>query len=123
MAQRYLWLSFIFIFLACKKQKTVLESVLEFPDPLIQQVMKNKEEHEIQILLSQIKRSPSGKIFFSEDAFQVDEQQYFYPASTAKLPIAILALQKLKELKAKGVKTEGKMIRSFLGWSGGLSSY
>lgn len=104
MAHKYLCLSLIVIFLACKKQKTLLEHVLELPDPSIQEVMKNKEEHEIQILLSQIERSPSGKISFSESTFQVDEQQYFYPASTVKLPIAILALQKLKELKARGIK-------------------
>ena len=35
---------------------------------------------------------------------------YFYPASTVKLPIAILALQKLNELKKPGLDKYSTMI-------------
>ena len=35
-------------------------------------------------------------------AFQFNKNKYFYPASTAKLPVAILALQRIKELQAEG---------------------
>ena len=37
---------------------------------------------------------------FKEDAFQLDEGRYFYPASTAKL--VILSLQKINELRSNG---------------------
>jgi beta-lactamase class A len=65
--------------------------------------MINKKKHEIQILLSQVKRDKSGNISFIEDSYQLDENKYFYPASTAKLPIAILALQKIKSLRDQGI--------------------
>ena len=35
---------------------------------------------------------------------------YFYPASTVKLPVAILALQKLNELKITGLDKRSMMI-------------
>ena len=65
--------------------------------------MKNKEKHEIQILLSQVKRDKTGNISFIEDSYQLNENKYFYPASTAKLPISILALQKIKSLRDQGI--------------------
>ena len=65
--------------------------------------MINKKKHEIQILLSQVKRDKYGNISFIEDSYQLDENKYFYPASTAKLPIAILVLQKIKFLRDQGI--------------------
>ena len=44
---------------------------------------------------------------FEEEFYQIDERRYFYPASTVKLPIAILALQKLNALKSQGFQING----------------
>ena len=96
-----------FVFFQCDKPVTVIEKSLKNPNPKIQNVLENKNEHEIQILLSEIKRNHSGEVLFKESAYQLDEDLYFYPASTAKLPIAILALQKLNSLKAKGIPISG----------------
>ena len=96
-----------FVFFQCDKPVTVIEKALKDPNPKIQNVLENKNEHEIQILLSEIKRNHSGEVLFKESKYQLDEDLYFYPASTAKLPIAILALQKLNSLKAKGIPISG----------------
>lgn len=96
-----------FVFFQCDKSVTVIEKSLKNPNPKIQNVLENKNEHEIQILLSEIKRNHSGEVLFKESTYQLDEDLYFYPASTAKLPIAILALQKLNSLKAKGISISG----------------
>ena len=96
-----------FVFFKCDKPVTVIEKALKNPNPKIQNVLENKNEHEIQILLSEIKRNHSGEVLFKESTYQLDEDLYFYPASTAKLPIAILALQKLNSLKAKGIPISG----------------
>jgi len=96
-----------FVFFQCDKPVTVIEKALKNPNPKIQNVFENKNEHEIQILLSEIKRNHSGEVLFKESTYQLDEDLYFYPASTAKLPIAILALQKLNSLKAKGIPISG----------------
>ena len=96
-----------FVFFQCDKPVTVIEKALKNPNPKIQNVLENKNEHEIQILLSEIKRNHSGEVLFKESTYQLDEDLYFYPASTAKLPIAILALQKLNSLKDKGIPISG----------------
>ena len=96
-----------FVFFQCDKPVTVLDKSLKNPNPQIQNVLGDKNKHEIQILLSEIKRNHSGEVLFKESAYQLDEDLYFYPASTAKLPIAILALQKLNSLKAKGIPISG----------------
>lgn len=91
------------IFLTCDTNLNRIENVLKNTNPKIQHLTKNAAAHEIQILLTEIKRDTLGQPRFIETAYQVDEEQYFYPASTAKLPIAALALQKIKELNANGI--------------------
>lgn len=91
------------IFLTCDTNLNRIENVLKNTNPKIQHLIKNAAAHEIQILLTEIKRDTLGQPRFIETAYQVDEEQYFYPASTAKLPIAALALQKIKELNANGI--------------------
>jgi len=88
---------------SCQSNPGVLQRVVQSNDPEIQAIMKEASKHEVQILLTQIQRDDAGGLLFEEEQFQLDEQQYFYPASTAKLPVAILALQKIKELKSNGV--------------------
>jgi hypothetical protein len=61
--------------------------------------MKDLPSHEVQVFFSEVIRDKNGKISFKEDEFQVDDSAYFYPASAVKLPIAILALEKLNENK------------------------
>ena len=91
------------IFLTCDTNLNRIENVLKNTNPKIQHLIKNAAAHEIQILLTEIKRDTLGQPRFIETAYQVDEEQYFYPASTAKLPIAALTLQKIKELNANGI--------------------
>ena len=104
--------NFIIVFsisfiISCSTSPTVLDKVLNKNIDELQKVLKNKEKHELQILLTQIKRDDSGKAVFKENTFQLDEGRYFYPASTAKLPIAILSLQKLNELRSNGLQISG----------------
>ena len=48
----------------------------------------------------------TNAIKLKETSFQLDEMHYFYPASTAKLPVAILALQKLRTLQSQGIQID-----------------
>ena len=38
---------------------------------------------------------------FKEFSYQENPKRYFYPASTVKLPVAILALEKIEDYKDK----------------------
>ena len=63
--------------------------------------------YKVQIIYTSVNVKDS---FFHTYQFHVHEQAYFYPASTVKLPIAILALQKLNELKSQYPKIDKECI-------------
>ena len=104
MQKIYLLFILFALFIWCDSNPGIIESVLNKDISEIRKVMINKKKHEIQILLSQVKRDNSENISFIEDSYQLNENKYFYPASTAKLPIAILALQKIKSLRDQGIQ-------------------
>ncbi len=63
----------------------------------IKKVMDSSAPFNLQIKYSKIKREGDSIIFTDYD-FQVDSTNYFYPASTVKFPVALLALSKLNSL-------------------------
>lgn len=55
----------------------------------------------IQILYTQIDRDKKNRPHFREFSYRLNGQEYFYPASTVKMPVAFLALEKLDGLRKK----------------------
>ncbi len=74
----------------------VLERALSSENPKIKRVMDSLDQYEVQIRYTRINRRYDS-IFFSDFDFQVDDNTYFYPASTVKFPIAVLSLERLNE--------------------------
>jgi hypothetical protein len=72
-------------------------------------VLKDTEKR-VQVIYTQIDRRKNNKPTFTNYYYNVLPGLYFYPASTVKLPIAILALQRLNELKIKGLDKNTTMI-------------
>ncbi|MEQ9567178.1 MAG: hypothetical protein RLN85_15420, partial [Pseudomonadales bacterium] len=62
-----------------------MEKALASENPYIRQVMANLGAHEVQIRFTQINRR-NDSIFFTDHDFQVNAENYFYPASTVKFP-------------------------------------
>lgn len=91
----------LILFFACTNEstKSPLEQVLASEHPKIKAVIDNIDEHEIQILFTEVQRDSINTISFTDYKFQVDDSTYFYPASSVKFPIAVLALEKLNEQK------------------------
>ncbi len=85
-----------------------IEKIL-LSNPAFKTVMANKQNHRIQIVYTQINRDANNKPTFTTHNYNLNHDLYFYPASTAKMPIAILALQKLNELKIKGLNKNTTM--------------
>nr|WP_315155098.1 serine hydrolase [uncultured Flavobacterium sp.] len=86
----------VFSFVGCSSvRNNPLEQILNTKTGIIHQVMQNSEEFEVQIIYSQIKRSKNGVVTFKDYKYHMDANQYFYPASTVKFPIAVMALEKL----------------------------
>ncbi|MGA0829669.1 MAG: serine hydrolase [Flavobacteriaceae bacterium] len=87
--------------IGCNPSKP-LERVFESASPEFQEMLSDPK-HEIQIRYTQITRDSVGFPLFNTMSYSENSDAYFYPASTAKLPIAALALQRINELKAQGV--------------------
>jgi hypothetical protein len=65
------------------------------------------DELEIQVLYSEIERNEDGAIALKTHRWGAkDTSQYFYPASTVKMPAAVLALQHLNELGVQGLSPQ-----------------
>ena len=76
-------------------EERVVRQVLEANPTLFSSVLERMEEHEVQILYTQIDRDAQQQPHFREHAYRVDANAHFYPASTLKLAGALLALEKL----------------------------
>lgn len=92
-----------------------LNKVLTSENPSIKRVMDSVDQYEVQIRYTQIDRR-NDSVFFTDYDFQVDDDRYFYPASTVKFPIAVLALERLNETDSLNRNTryyvEGDTIES-----------
>ena len=99
--------SSLFLLQGCFVKENPVSSSMK-GDSFLKEILKNKENYEIQIIYTEIKRDKEGKPHFMDFEFQVDENNYFYPASTIKLPIVILTLDKINELRSKGINVSLK---------------
>tara|TARA_B100001564_G_scaffold244100_1_gene206903 strand:- start:43 stop:1260 length:1218 start_codon:yes stop_codon:yes gene_type:complete len=92
----------LIIIFGCKKSENPFDFILNSKIPEIRIIKNNLSNHEVQILYSSIQRDSLGKPLFEEFSYNLDKNYYYYPASTVKLPISILAIQKINYLKDKG---------------------
>jgi len=72
-------------------------------------IVDNANKYEVQILYTQINRKDDGSISFTENGFNLDKNKYFYPASSIKLATAIVALDKINNLKINGLNKYSTM--------------
>lgn len=67
--------------------------------PIFQQVLRQPDAYRLQIIYTRIDRDKNNRPVFTDYYFRVDSTAYFYPASTVKLPLALLSLQKINRLQ------------------------
>lgn len=70
-----------------------LEKTLWSAHPAMLKVLHDPKLFEVQIAYTQIDRDASGNIILNDFEFSNNSENYFYPASTVKLPMAVLALE------------------------------
>lgn len=73
-------------------------------------ILQNRDAYRVQVIYTQIDRRADNSPEFTSYYFNVDPGKYFYPASTVKMPVALLALEEIKKLKDKGVTRNSSMI-------------
>jgi hypothetical protein len=79
-------------------RKNTLVSLLKKDAWLMQ--IANEPKHEVQIRYTRVNLRDTS---FSSYEYSLDPYKYFYPASTVKMPVAFLALEKIKSLNDDGI--------------------
>lgn len=78
--------------------------------PTLTNVLSDTAKYQVQIIYTQIDRNEHGNPLFTDHSFNLNDNHYFYPASTVKLPIALLALEWLEEQNTEGLTLETTML-------------
>lgn len=84
--------------LGCTHPENTLEDILKNQHGVIAKVMDDPSAYRLQVLYTQIDRDSANQPSFTSYGFRVNAQEYFYPASTVKLPVAVMAMEKLNAI-------------------------
>jgi len=77
----------------------LLDSLLR-TNPALAKVLSHPATYQLQIIYTQINRDAHNVPRFTQHTYHLNPRQYFNPASLVKLPVALLALEKLHTLPA-----------------------
>ena len=92
------------------KTDAFLEDLLKQYPQYFDTILQHRKDWNVQVIYTQVDRGKNNLPKLTNYYFNVNPSRYFYPASTVKLPTALLALQRLNELKATGVNKNTTMI-------------
>ena len=87
-----------------------MEDLLNSQPQRFATVTQDPERYRVQIIYTRIDRDAENSPKFTSYRYRVDPEQYFYPASTVKLPAALLALEKINELAIPGLTRDTTML-------------
>ncbi len=85
----------------CQKKKGMIETLMR-DSGKFEKILENPEKYRLQIIYTQIDRDENNKAKFSTFKYRVDKNEYFYPASSIKLPVAALAIEKINDELIRG---------------------
>lgn len=92
-------------------------------DSLVQSVLKQPGVYRYQIIYTEINRDKNNKPSFKNYYYNVDPYRYFNPASTVKMPLAFLSLEKLSAMKKKPGVDLNTAMQFDSAWSGQTKCY
>lgn len=98
-------LLFTLIFIENSYAQSIRSILKNSESELINYVYKNQEKFEVQIILTELKKRKNG-FTIHKKKFNVDKKNYFYPASSIKLPIALLTIEKINENPNLNINSE-----------------
>lgn len=88
----------------------LLMQIFSHGSPQFFDVLSNPEKYKYQIIYTRINRNSKGRPILEHHYFNYSKKQFLYPASMVKLPLCMLALQKIKSLEKYGVKLNSPML-------------
>ena len=92
-----------------------IESLMRQKPEQFGEILNNPNEYRVQLFYTQIDRDKNNVPHFKEFSYRLNPSEYFYPASTVKMPLAILALDKLNTLNIPGVNKSTMMYYDSVG--------
>ena len=93
--------------IAC--QKSPLDRILKESPVAVTSVLATPAVYEPQIIYVQIDRQEDNTPLFRTYGRNVDQDRYFYPASTVKFPVAVMSMEKLNDLDIPGLDIRARM--------------
>lgn len=87
-----------------------LEQLLQRYPQYFDTVLANRKAYNVQVIYTTVDRGANGIAALRHYYFNVNAGHYFYPGTAAALPLAILSLQKLEELKLNGIDQHSTML-------------
>ena len=106
----FILFSMYFQVIAQQADTTFLKSLLVSKPELFSGILNHANKNEVQIMYTQVNRDKNNKPTFKSFNYNLDTKRYFYPASTVKLAAVIFALEKINELKNKGMHANLTML-------------
>ncbi|AWM33096.1 serine hydrolase [Hymenobacter nivis] len=90
----------------------LLRQLLRRNTAVLGRVLAHPAAYRVQILYTRIRRDARGRPHFRRYGYRLRPREYFYPASTVKLPTAALALARLRALgpQAPGLTADSPML-------------
>jgi len=92
------------------REDAFLEGLFMNHHGIFDSILANRNKWNVQVIYTQVNRAANGRANLKNYYFNRNGRRYFYPASTVKFPIALLALQKLNELKIPGLNRNTTML-------------
>ena len=87
-------------------------------DEKFTEIITNSGQCKLQIIYTQINREENNNPIFETHTFRFSPREYFYPASTIKFPIAVLALEKLNSINVVNRNTPLSIFSGLKGLEG-----
>jgi len=86
------------------------EYIYEHASPQLKNVLNKPDSFQYQFIYTVIDRDAHNKPHIKNYYLRVDKNNYFNPASTVKMPLSFLALQKINDLNKSGLNKETPML-------------
>ena len=99
------------------EKKSVTAPPADFLDSLMRRypdwfdsLLQQRDSLRLQVIYTRIDRRADNSPAFTTFYYNVDSSKYFYPASTVKMPTALLALERLHEWAMPGISMNTTMV-------------
>lgn len=114
MYRYFIFLPFLFFHFMSPAQppsRTFPASLLyEKASPQLLEILDKPDTFRYQLIYTQIDRDKNNNPHFTHYKMRCNKDEYFNPASTVKMPLAFLALEKLHQMKIAGVNKYTSML-------------